>query len=269
VIKSSRIESQTNRYIKWLKSLGKKKNRWSENLFIIEGIRSVEQVLDNKNEFDLIVYSDSLDKTDKGSEILSRIMSSDHKSIYISDGLFKSISDTEQPQWIMAVVKFELKTFFETLKESENFYLLLDRVQDPGNMGTIIRTAEAFGANGIIITEGCVDIYNSKTVRSSMGAIIDIPIIYYEDIKEAIADIKKHGIKIISSSLHTNSNIYSLDLKGDVAIVIGNEGTGISDYVIDSSDALAKIPMIGKAESLNAAVASGVLMYEVLRQRIE
>lgn len=264
-----KIESASNRYVKWLKSLSKKKNRWTEKLFIIEGVRSVEQSLESGCDIEYVVYSDAVKKTGRGVALLESVLSKGYKTLYIDDKLFKEISDTEEPQWIMAVVKFGFKTIEESIKKDGNFFILLDRVQDPGNMGTIIRTGEAFGANGIILTDGCVDIYNPKTVRSTMGAILDIPIIYYADISEAIGNLKSHGIKVVSSSLHTDNMLYSLDLKADMALVVGNEGAGISQTVISLSDELAKIPMIGKAESLNAGVASGVFMYEVLRQRIE
>jgi RNA methyltransferase, TrmH family len=266
---TSRIESTSNKQFKWLKSLSKKRNRWKESLFMIEGIRSVEQSLESGFEIDCFVYSDSLKNTERGKKLLDRILLEDYRSLYVEDRLFKEISDTEEPQWIMAVVKFGFKTIEESLKESGNFFILLDRVQDPGNMGTIIRTGEAFGANGIVVTEGCVDVYNPKTVRSTMGAILDIPIIYCPSISEAIWSLKAHGIKVISSSLDTDDMLYSLDLKVDMALIVGNEGSGISEEAIGLSDEVAKIPMVGRAESLNAGVASGVFMYEVLRQRIE
>lgn len=263
------IDSHSNPRFKWLKSLLKKRSRWKESAFIIEGVRSVEQALDSEHEVECIAYSDLIRKTDRGSKLLERIQRSNTKNFCLDEKLFREISDTEEPQWIMAVVKFGFKSLEESLKPEGNFFVLLDRVQDPGNMGTIIRTGEAFGANGIIVTDGCVDVYNSKTVRSTMGALLDISLIYYEDIEEAISELKSRGIKIVSSSLNTENMLYDIDLREDMALVVGNEGSGISERVVELSDELAKIPMVGKAESLNAGVASGVFMYEVLRQRIE
>lgn len=265
----SKVESSSNKGFKWLKSLLKKRNRWKESLFIAEGVRSVEQILNGDQEVECIVYSESIEKTDRGLKLLERVQESNIKAICLDEKLFKEISETEEPQWIIAVVKFGFKSLEESMKEEGNFYILLDRVQDPGNMGTIIRTGEAFGANGIIVTDGCVDVYNSKTVRSTMGALFDIALIYYEDIEEAISELKSRNIKIVSSSLDTENMLYDIDLREDMALVVGNEGSGISERVVELSDELAKIPMAGKAESLNAGVASGVFMYEVLRQRIE
>lgn len=264
-----KVESSSNTKFKWIKSLLKKKSRWKEDSFIIEGVRSVEQALDSEHEVECIVYSESVEKTDRGFKLLERVQDSNIKVICLDEKLFKEISETEEPQWIMAVVRFGFKSLEESLKTEGNFFVLLDRVQDPGNMGTIIRTGEAFGANGIIVTDGCVDVYNSKTVRSTMGALLDISLIYYEDIEEAISELKSRGIKIVSSSLNTENMLYDIDLREDMALVVGNEGSGISERVVELSDELAKIPMVGKAESLNAGVASGVFMYEVLRQRIE
>lgn len=264
-----KIESSSNKQIKWIKSLSQKKARWKEKSFIVEGIRSVEQALKSGCEVELIAYSDRLNSNEKGQNLLSQILSSDISSICIEDRLFSHISDTENPQGVLAAVKFHFKTIEDSLKEKENFFVLLDRVQDPGNMGTIIRTAEALGSNGIIVSEGCVDVYNSKTVRSTMGAILDIPIIYCESIEKAILELKTAKIRVISSSLETENQIYDLNLKKDIALVVGNEANGISAKVTELSDELAKIPMKGKAESLNAGVASGIFMYEVLRQRLK
>lgn len=267
--RSLRIESASNKSFKWLKSLAKKKNRWKELVFTIEGVRSVEQVLESDHQIECIVHSDSIEKTERGAVLLERIQDLDCRAIHLEDKLFRELSETEEPQWIMAVVKFGFKTVVESLKSKGNFFVLLDRVQDPGNMGTIIRTGEAFGANGIIVTDGCVDVYNSKTVRSTMGAILDVPIIHCESVEEAIGILRKNGIKVVSSSLDTDKMLYDIDLKEDLALVVGNEGSGISPKVVELSDEIAKIPMVGSAESLNAGVASGVFMYEVLRQRIE
>lgn len=268
-MRPDKITSGANQNIKWLKSLAKKKERWKEHCFIIEGVRSVEQILGSDYEIECLVYSDSLEKTERGAALTAALASSKYRVIEIADKLFREISETEEPQWVLAVAKFGFKTLNQALIEKANFFVLLDRVQDPGNMGTIIRTGEAFGANGIIVTDGCVDVYNQKTVRSTMGAILQIPIIHYKDIKTAIQELKANGIKLISSSLNTQNYLYNIDLKADLALVIGNEGSGISDEIISQSDELAKIPMLGEAESLNAGVASGVFMYEVLRQRIE
>lgn len=264
-----RIESASNKQIKWLKSLSKRKNRWKEEKFMIEGIRSLEQLLENGYTVDTVIYSNSLKENDRGMGLVGLARDEGYRLIQTTDDIFKSISDTEEPQWIMAVADFKFDTIKPVKSKKDSFFVLLDRVQDPGNLGTIIRTAEAFGADALIITDGCVDIYNPKTVRSSMGAILQLSIVYFSEMSEVIRELKAGSVSIVSSSPGAKKNVYDADLRGDIAVVIGNEGAGISDEVLESSDIKLKIPMVGKAESLNAGVASGILMYEVLRQRIE
>lgn len=261
------IISSSNPIIKEVKSLHKKKDRWSKKNFFIEGIRGVEDCINSGIDIEYLVYSDMLFSTNGGKKLLDIINQGDYKIYYISDKLFKEISDTERPQGILAVVKFNLKDIKEALLEKNNFLLLLDRIQDPGNMGTIIRTADAFGANGVIVTEGCVDVYNPKTIRSTMGSIFHVPIIYYNNTKEAIRDLKANNIKIITTSLTANKYSFEVDFNTSFSLVIGNEASGVSEEVMEVSDLLIKIPMLGEAESLNAAIASSVIMYEALRQK--
>lgn len=264
--KTNVITSPSNKIIKDIKLLHKKKDRWKKKRFFIEGTRSVEQCIKSKGKIEYIVYSKELLSED-GEEFLADIKNEDYDFYEVPDKIFKSLSDTDNPQGILAVVGFNEYVLRDVFKEN-NFLLILDKVQDPGNLGTIIRTADAFGANGVIVTSGCVDVYNPKTIRSTMGSIFQIPIVHIDDIMEAIDILKGKNINIISSSLDTDKYSYDIDFKSDCALVVGNEAKGISSQVIDASDKLVKIPMSGKAESLNAAIASGVLMYEVLRQRV-
>lgn len=265
MIKISIITSSSNKLVKDMKLLYKKKNRWELREFFIEGIRSVEQCMRSGGVIKHIFYSEEL-LNDEGMRLVEELKNMDLNTVHISDSLFKSISDTESPQGILAVVQMIEYDLRDVLNEN-NFLVLLDRVQDPGNLGTIIRTADAFGANGIVVTDGCVDVYNPKTVRATMGSIFQIPVVHIGDISEAIELLKNENIKIIASSLDTDTYSYDMDFKRDCALVIGNEGSGISREVLEQSDHLVKIKMTGKAESLNAGIASGVLMYEVLRQR--
>lgn len=263
--KNNIITSGTNKLIKDIKLLHKKKGRWKEKCFFIEGIRSIEQCMSSRGEIKHIVYSSDLLGED-GIDLLKDIEDKDYNIYEVTEKLFKEISDTDTPQGLLAVVEFKEYKLEDCFKE-KNFFIILDRVQDPGNLGTIIRTADAFGANGVIVTSGCVDVYNPKTIRSTMGSIFQIPIIHIDDILESISRLKDENISVISSSLATEKYLYDIDFKSDCALVIGNEAKGISEYVVEASDQLVKIPMSGDAESLNAAIASGVLMYEVLRQR--
>lgn len=263
------ITSSSNSIIKEVKSLHRKKDRWMKKSFFVEGVRAVKDCINSNSNIAHLVYSDMLFSIKGGKELFDELSQENYKLIYISDKLFGEISDTEKPQGILAIVHFDFKKLNDIVKEKGNFLILLDRVQDPGNMGTIIRTADAFGSNGVIVTEGCVDIFNPKTIRSTMGSIFHIPLLYYGSTNEAIKDLRDNGITVITTSLDAKEHCFDVDFKRDFALIIGNEASGVSDEVIDDSDLLIKIPMPGDAESLNAAIASSVIMYEVLRQRLK
>lgn len=255
------ISSKDNSLIKELRKLKEKKYRIREGRFIVEGFRFVEESIDSSfNVTHIIINESSKDKYNEW-ELNDKVKA--HTKVYmVSEPLFKSISSTESPQGILAIV--ENKSM--DIEDKVGFYVLADRVQDPGNMGTIIRTAHAAGALGVITTEGTVDVYNEKTLRSTMGSIFYIPILENKDLN-FLNDLKKKGYKFLVSSLESKNNIYDLNLKNQKSVIcIGNEGKGISEEVFSLGDENFKIPMPGGAESLNAAVAAAVIMFEIVRQ---
>lgn len=144
----------------------------------------------------------------------------------------------------------------------------LDDVQDPGNLGTILRTVDSIGLTQIIVSKGTADAYNPKVVRSTMGAIFRVKIIECEDLKQTLKEIKKHKFKIVVSSLQTENKIYDINYNKKV-IVIGNEANGVEKEIQNLADEKIKIPMLGKTESLNASVATGIILYEYVRQKIK
>ncbi len=189
-------------------------------------------------------------------------INNDIETYVVNYSVLKSISNTENPQGIVSVIN-SFKT--EKLDLENGFYILVDKVQDPGNMGTIIRTAHAAGALGIITTKGTVDVYNEKTLRSTMGSIFYIPIIEDENL-ETVKSLQRNGFKLLVSSLDTNSNFYDVNMKDNMIIAVGNEGNGISEDLNSLSDIKVKIPMPGAAESLNVAVACSIMTFERIRQ---
>ncbi len=189
-------------------------------------------------------------------------INNDIETYVVNYSVLKSISNTENPQGIVSVINY-FKT--EKLDLENGFYILVDKVQDPGNMGTIIRTAHAAGALGTITTKGTVDVYNEKTLRSTMGSIFYIPIIEDENL-ETVKSLQRNGFKLLVSSLDTNSNFYDVNMKDNMIIAVGNEGNGISEDLNSLSDIKVKIPMPGAAESLNVAVACSIMTFERIRQ---
>lgn len=255
------IQSKDNLLIKDIKKLKEKRYRISSNMFLVEGFRFVQEALESDFEVVNIFISARGEFKYESSSVKNKLQR-DTKVYSISDSLFKDICDTEHPQGIIATVKSKPVE----IKYDHGFYLLADKIQDPGNMGTIIRTAHAAGALGVIITKGTVDIYNEKTLRATMGSIFKIPVIYDSDLS-LIQKLRDSGFKLVASSLDCDKNFYDIDLKEKVIISVGNEGNGISNEVYELCDLKIKIPMPGGAESLNVAVAASIMMYEVVRQK--
>lgn len=255
------IKSKDNSTIKEIKKLQEKKYRNIYNKFIIEGFRFVSEALDSKFHVCYVIISETIEEKFEKLGLNEKIKEGT-KLIKVSEVILKSICSTDNPQGIAAVVDNEEVT----IDYNKGFYILADRVQDPGNMGTIIRTADAAGAKGVIVTKGTVDIYNDKTLRSTMGSIFKIPIIIDEELSY-IKKLKQQGFKVVVSSLDTENNFYDVDLTGKNIIAVGNEGSGISEEINSISDEKVKIPMPGTAESLNVGVAAGIMMFEAVRQK--
>lgn len=251
------IESKNNNLFKEIKKLKEKKHRIKSNKYLIEGLRFVEEAIKSKVSIDSIIFTESF--KEKNPELFLKI-NENIKLIQMNEALLKQLCSTENPQGIVGVINMHNKE----LKSGE-LVVLVDKVQDPGNMGTIIRTAHAAGAAGIVMTKGTVDIYNDKTLRSTMGSIFYIPIVE-DDSLDFVKSLKKEGYKLVVSSLQGKNNFFEENLQGKVMIAVGNEGNGVSDEVYDIADIKVKIPMPGEAESLNVAVATSIMIYEKIRQ---
>ena len=257
------ITSSGNKKIKDLVAIIKKSSaRKKQNAYIIEGIRMFREL--KKEEILDVFASENFETENK--KLLSEIYP---QYEIVSDRIFESISDTKTPQGVMAVVKRKEYTLDEILgkKEIPHNLLILESLQDPGNLGTLIRAGEGAGITGIIMNDTTVDIYNPKVIRSTMGSVFRVPFIYVKDLKEVIAEIYSRKINIYASSLEGAIEYDQPDYKKDTAFIIGNEAAGISKKVLDSVENKVKIPMLGEVESLNAAVAGSILMYEAARQR--
>lgn len=186
-----------------------------------------------------------------------------YNCIYVTEKVFSGITDVTNPQGILAVIG--KNTDINEIDYNQNLFLVLDNIQDPGNMGTILRTADSINLKQIIVSKGTADCYNPKVVRSTMGAIFRVKVIECEDLKKVVKEMKKRKIKVYATDLQTDKSIYDVDYKKS-AIVIGNEANGVSKGLLEIADEKIRIPMIGKTESLNAAVATGIILYEVVRK---
>lgn len=261
------ITSTNNQQIKHIQHLLEKASyRRQKGQFIVEGIRMfletpaewVEQIYVSEEFLQKSIHADKVKK---------------HRYTVVSATVFKKLTATQTPQGILIVLKMpSYEDFFERLcKEKtageERLFLILNSVQDPGNLGTMLRTAEGAGVSMVIMDRGCVDIFNPKVIRSTMGSIYRVPFLITEDLKATIDRMKGNGVKMLAGHLKGQTYFDNVDYSGDVAVMIGNEGNGLSEDISELSDLKVKIPMEGKVESLNAAISAALFMYEVRRVR--
>ena len=258
------ITSKDNELIKHITKLKDKKYRDESNEYVVEGVKLVEEaVKENAKIKQIIVCEDTTRTYEIPTHIMLEIAK--YECISVSDKIFNIITQVTNPQGIMAIIEKNAQN--AKIDYTQDIIVVLDDVQDPGNLGTILRTVDSIGLNQIIVSKGTADAFNSKVVRSTMGAIFRIKIIEVENLAQAIKEMRKHHFKLMVTSLQTKNSIYDIDFYKKI-IVIGNEANGVSKEIQDMADEKAKIPMLGRTESLNASVAAGVVMYEYVRQKL-
>lgn len=258
------ITSTSNTKVKRLVNLRKKsKLRDMEKVFLTEGIRMFREV--PKDRVSEIYASRSF--LEKEGALLKEMAALGIRIEILADPVFGYVSDTKTPQGILCVVRRIEKKLGEISGGKNPLLLILDNIQDPGNLGTIIRTAEAAGITGVIMSADCVDIYNPKTIRSTMGSIYRVPFFYTEDICDTIRVLQNNEIHVYAAELNGEKFYDEYDYHGGTAFLVGNEGNGLREETAACADARISIPMEGNVESLNAATASTVLFYEAYRQR--
>ncbi|MBO5371247.1 MAG: RNA methyltransferase [Lachnospiraceae bacterium] len=255
------ITSTANPQVKNLILLNKKaKARREQGVFIAEGRKMFEEA--PKEWIQKVYVSESyFTKEEKNIGL------PESEFEILSDSVFKAVCDTQTPQGILTVVSMPKWDEQQVLAQKNGSYLLLESIQDPGNLGTMLRTGEGAGITAVIVNKTTVDLYNPKTIRSTMGSIYRVPFIVAEDFTSFICRMKEQGIKIYAAHLKGKQMYDAWDYRNASGFLIGNEGNGLSDEVADLADDYIKIPMEGNVESLNAAIAATILMYEVNRQR--
>lgn len=255
------ITSTANKRVKELiEKMNKAKARREADVFLVEGPKMFLEA--PKKQIRMVYVEENYllkapkEVTEKLEELPYEVLSSE---------VYGKVSDTKTPQGILC----ELQQFHYSLEEllgagmDENaLFMVLEDLQDPGNVGTILRTAEGAGVSAVLMTKGTADIYNPKTIRSTMGSIYRVPFVSVEDVAEAIRMLKERGVKVYAAHLKGKNYYQNMNLSGKVAFLIGNEGNGLKDSTAELADEYLKIPMCGKVESLNAAMAAGLLMYQ-------
>ena len=250
------ITSASNSVYKYIKSLQDKKYRKKYNEYTVEGIKSVHDALNSDRRVKKIVLSEGF--------VPEYAIPTDIEIITVAQALFSRLCDTQTPQGIAAVIGMEEKKSF--IPDLRKAYIYCDGINDPGNLGTIIRTADAAGFGGVLLSKGTVDLYSPKTVRASMGSFFNIDIVTELD-AEFLRECKTVGFELYGGALNDNTIDYrNADMKKPTIVRVGNEANGLSKEVMGMCRCV-KIPILGKAESLNASVAAAILMYELVSQR--
>ena len=252
------ITSKDNSKIKEIKKLKEKKYR--KTAFIVEGIKMLKEAISEKAEIDTIIIREDTELDFKLDSELEK------KVIHVTKNVFETISDVVSPQGVLVVINKKIDD--NKISKHADYILALDGIQDPGNLGTILRTADSANIKQILVSKDTVDSYSPKVVRSTMGAIYRVKIIECEDLAKTLKSLQTTGFEIVTTDLHTDKSIYDMNYNKKI-VVIGNEANGVTPEIRELSNYRVKIPMLGKTESLNAAVATGIMIYEYVRQKIQ
>lgn len=252
------IKSENNEFIKSIKKLNLKKERYKKNLFYIEGKNNVLEAIKSGANIKYIVISDTFSDT---------INFGSKEVIVVKDNVYKKLSNTVSPQMIMAIIQIPKHDIKDVINKY-GIYIITDNVQDPGNLGTIIRSADAFNVKALFTINNTVDIYNPKVLRSTMGSIFHIPVINILDVDNLMNNLRNNNIQILSTSLNAGKYINEYDISKNTAFIFGNESKGVNEELNRYIDDSVKIPMEGKSESLNVSIAVSICLYESERQRL-
>ena len=264
------ITSLQNPQVKLLRALRLRKYREQEGRFLVEGIRIVEEALACAAPVETVVYAPDLLVSDRAQALVEQA-NLDHR-LALSAEVFRSLSDRDDPQGIAALVRIENRPLSALSPSAEMLVVVAYQLSDPGNLGSIIRTADAAGATGVIAVTPSVDPYDPQTVRATMGSLFALPVIYPVDavgLDRWVGEVRAAGVPlcIVASSAHGRQDYYEADYRRPLALLVGNERHGLPPDLRDRADLLVRLPMLGRATSLNVSAAAAAMVYEIVRQR--
>jgi TrmH family RNA methyltransferase len=265
------ISSLQNARVKTIRSLRMRKFRARESKYLIEGIRIVGEALDRHAPVETLLYCPDLLVSERAKALLE--LHADIEQLVVSPEVFGSLSDRESPQGIAAVVRSSATSLHEIPLRSDLFVIVAWQLQTPGNLGAIIRTADAAGAHAVVIVEPSVDLYDPDTIRATMGSLYALPIALVRDESDLhtwFAGVRGTGIplQILGTTAHATRLIWDVDCRGPLALLIGSEKDGLPEHIRSTVDVLARLPMMGSASSLNVSAATAAIVFEVVRQRM-
>lgn len=258
----------TKQATRFARDLKKRKHRQLTSRFLIEGVNFVEDALIDRAALDYMLVSDKFWQRKKGKRIIDLASSRGIRVFSVKENVLAKLADTETPQGIVAVCQIPVWNKDEIICGQDALVVALDGLQDPGNLGTIIRAGAGAGVSGFFLGEGTVDLYNPKVLRSTMGTVFRVPTFYQVELVSLIKRLKSLGFTTIAADPRARIKYYCADFKkGPLLFIIGNESRGIRKELLDIVDLKVSIPLSEGVESLNAAVAAALIFYEVYRQR--
>jgi len=259
------ITSNTNPKVKQVVQWQTKaRERQRAGVFLVEGIKMYAEAPEGDIQ-EVYVSPEALEKVGGHPDILEKLERTGYETV--SAEVFRKMSDTQSPQGILCVLRQCAHDLEKLLAAPDPLFLILEGLQDPGNLGTIVRTGEGAGVTGILMDRETVDLYNPKTIRSTMGSVYRVPCVCVEDLPGIVERLRRRGIRTYAAHLEGKRYYDSVSFRGGTAFLIGNEGRGLRRELAEKADAYLKIPMEGQVESLNAAIAAALLLYEAHRQR--
>jgi RNA methyltransferase, TrmH family len=262
------ITSKTNSRIREIRLLRQAKYRRERGEYFVEGIKLLAEVLRQSLRVRKIAHSPQLEKSPRGQELLSRAREilSGAEWMYVSDEVMDSMSDAQTHQGVLAVLEKRAASWADLLAR-EGILLLLHELQDPGNVGAILRAADAGEAAGVILSPGTADPYGPKAVRAGMGSLFRVPLLVDQEVEESIRLLQSRDIWVGAATLRGERSLWEADLCGRCAVLFGNEGGGLPEAPISLCDGTITVPMNPQVDSLNVAITAGLVVYEALRQR--
>ena len=266
IMKCTQITSASNPKIKEALDIKNKRSKYKHAAFIVEGPHLIEMALASGHQIKEVFFTSAFSAKKDGQKILREIRKKTDELFEVTEQIMNKLADTETPQGIIATASYAEKNLEEIRFKSVPLIVAVDGVQEPGNLGAIIRTSDAAGADAVIILKGTCDVFMQKTIRATAGSIFNIPIIYAGTDK-FLEWLKSNGIMLIATVLDSDKSIFDTGLKKPIAFVFGNEAHGVSNEIKRKADLILKIPIYGKAESLNVSASAAVCLYEAVRQR--
>jgi TrmH family RNA methyltransferase len=261
-----KITSPSNPQIKEAVTIRESGRKKGGGTFLIEGLHLIESAIRAGAEIDRVFFTDSFSARREGGEMLKTLAKTNRSMFQVGPRLLNKIADTETPQGVVAVVTYSSLALDQLRLDDPPLIAVADGIQDPGNLGTIIRTSDAAGADGVLLLPGTCDPFMSKTVRATAGSIFNIPVVH-TDRPDLLEWISEKRIHLAVTAADAPKSVFDVDLDVPVAFVFGNEARGVSERLRKAADLVVKIPIHGKTESLNVATSAAICLYEAVRQR--